>query len=60
MSVINTLRARKNGRHFADDILKYILVNENDWIPIKIPLKFVPKGPVNNIQALVQIWASDG
>ena len=27
--------------------------NENVWIPIKIPLKFVPKGPINNIPALV-------
>ena len=29
--------------------------NENVWIPIKISLKFVPKGPINNITALVQI-----
>ena len=27
------------------------------WIPIKISLKFVPKGPINNIPALVQIMA---
>ena len=26
-------------------------------ISIKIPLKFVPKGPINNIPALVQIMA---
>ena len=31
--------------------------NENIWIPIKISLKFVPKGPINNISALVQIMA---
>ena len=54
---INTLRPRKNGRHFADDIFKCIFLNENDWIPIKISLKFVPLGPINNIQALVQIMA---
>ena len=53
----NTLRPRPNGRHFADDIFKSIFLNENVWIPIKIPLKFVPKGPVNNIPALVQIMA---
>ena len=27
------------------------------WIPIKISLKFVPEGPINNISALVQIMA---
>ena len=31
--------------------------NENVSIPIKISLKFVPKGPINNIPALVQIMA---
>ena len=53
----NTLRPRQNGRHFADDIFKRILLNENVWIPIKISLKNVPKGPINNISALVQIMA---
>ena len=33
-------------------------MNENVYISIKIPLKFVPKGPINNILALVQIMAS--
>ena len=36
-------------------IFKCILVNENVWIIIKISLKFVPKGPINNIPALVQM-----
>ena len=54
---VNTLRPGQNGRHFADDIFKCIFVNENVWIPIKISLKFVPKGPNNNIPALVQIMA---
>ena len=54
---VNTLRPRQNGRHFADDIFKLIFVNENIWIPIKISLKFVPKGSINNIPALVQIMA---
>ena len=31
--------------------------NENLKISIKISLKFVPKGPVNNIPTLVQIMA---
>ena len=53
-----TLRPRQNGRHFADDIFKCISFNENVWIPIKISLKFVPKGPINNSPSLVQmmVW----
>ena len=54
---VNTLRPRQNGRHFADDIFKCIFLNENVWISIKISLKFVPEGPINNILALVQIMA---
>ena len=54
---INKLRPRHNGRHFADVIFKCIFLNENVWIPIKISLKFVPKGPINYIPALVQIMA---
>ena len=50
---VNTSRPRRNGRHFADDILKCIFLNENVWIPIEISLKFVPKGPIDNIPALV-------
>ena len=52
---VNTLRPRQNWRHFADDIFKCIFVDENIKIPIKISLKFVPVGPINNIPALVQI-----
>ena len=51
--LINTLRPRQNGRHFPDDIFKFIFLNENAWISIKISLKFVPKGPINKIPALV-------
>ena len=53
----NTLRPRQNGRHSAHDIFKFIILNENVWIAIKISLKFVPGGPINNISALVQIMA---
>ena len=53
----STLRPKQDGRHFADDICKCIFLNENVWIPIKISLKFVPKGPINNIPAMVQIMA---
>ena len=55
--IVNTLRLRQDGRHFADGIFKCIFLNENVWIPIKISLKFVPEGPINNIPAMVQIMA---
>ena len=54
---LNSLRPRQNGRHFADDTFNRIFVNENVRISNKFSLKFVPKGPINNIQALVQIMA---
>ena len=54
---VNSLRPRQNRRHFADDIFKCIFLNENVWISINISLKFVPKGLINNIPALVQIMA---
>ena len=53
----NTLKPRQNGRPFADDIFKCILLNENVWTSLKISLKFVPNVWINNIPALVQIWA---
>ena len=54
---INTLRPRQNGCHFPDDIFKWIFLNENVWISIKITLKFVPRGPISNNPPLVQIMA---
>ena len=44
---VNSSPPGQNGRHFADDIFKYI----------KISLKFIPNGPISNIPALVQIMA---
>ena len=55
--IFNTLRPRQNGRHFPDDIFKWIFLNENVWISINISLKFVPMGPINNIPTLVQVMA---
>ena len=57
LQLVNTLRPRQNGHHFADDIFKCIFFNENIWILIKISLRIVPKGRINNIPALVQIMA---
>ena len=60
--IINTLRPRQDGRLFPDDIFKSIFVNENAQILIKLSLTFVPKAPINNIPALVQImvWRRPG
>ena len=52
-----TLRQRQNGCHFADDSFKCIFLCENVWISIKISLKFVPIGQINNVPALVQKMA---
>ena len=54
---ISTLRPRQNGRRFADDTFRCTFLNENVRILIKISLKFVSKGPIKNIPALVQIMA---
>ena len=54
--IFNTLRSRQNSGHFPD-IFKCIFLNEYVWISIKISLKYVPRGPINNIPALVQIMA---
>ena len=51
------LRPRQDGRHFQDDICICIFLNGNEWHSIKISLKFVPKVPISNIPALVQIMA---
>ena len=54
---INTLRPRQYGRYFPDDIFKRILLNENCCILVKKSSKFVPRGPINAIPALIQIMA---
>ena len=55
--IFNTLRPRQHGRHFTDNTFKRIFLNENVRISLKISLKFVPKGPINNIPSLVQVMA---
>ena len=54
---VNTLRPRQNDRHFTDDTFKRIFLNEDVRIAISISLKFVPRGPIYNCPALVQIMA---
>ena len=55
--LFNTLRLRQNGRHFAVDTFKHIFMNENVRISVRISLRSVPKGPIDNIPELVQIMA---
>ena len=45
------------GAVLADNIFKCIFLNENDRIVIQISLKFVPRSPINNKSALVQVMA---
>ena len=54
---LTTLGPRYIGRHFANDNFKHIFLNKNVRVLIKISLKFVSKGPINNHPALVQIMA---
>ena len=54
---INTLWPRQNGRYIADNIFIFIFLNEKVWILIKISLNFVPKYPIYNTPALVQVMA---
>ena len=55
--ILNTLRPRRDGRHFADNILTCIFFNENGCILIRFSLKYVHKGSIDNNPVLVQIMA---
>ena len=57
VSFINSSPPGQNGHHFEDHIFRFIFLNERFCILIKISLKFVPKGPIDNILALVEILA---
>ena len=57
LTLVNSSPPGQNGRHFADDNLKCIFLNENDRIRIRISLKFVPRSPIDNKSALVQVMA---
>ena len=41
----------------AEDIFNCIFLNENDRILIQISLKYVPRSPIDNKSALVQVMA---
>ena len=48
----NSYPSGQNDRHFADNMFRYIFVNEEFCILIKISLKFLPKGIIDNNPAL--------
>ena len=52
----------KMAANLADDTLKYIFMKEKFYISIWISLKFVPRGPIDNRPAFVQLmaWCSTG
>ena len=54
-TLFNTLTLRKNDYHSTDNSFKCIA-----WISINVSLKFVLKGPINNISVFVQIMAWRG
>ena len=52
-----TLRLRQNRCNFTDNIFKWISLNENVWIWLKISLKFLLNVQINSIPALIPIMA---
>ena len=50
---VTTLRLKQNGRHFPEDIFKYICLNDNVLISLKISLKFFPKVEIKYIPVLL-------
>ena len=51
--IFNSFPTQQNVHHFADNIFRYIFVNERKCILITISLTFVPKSQVDNKPALV-------
>ena len=58
----NTLRARQNVCHFAEDIFECVFLNANLCVSINVSLIFTLKGPIKNIQVLIPImtWSWPG
>ena len=42
---------------FADDNFKCIFLNENEKIPIPFSLNFIPRSPIDDKPALVEVMA---
>ena len=54
---VNSSLPGQHGRHFTEDVFRCTLMNEKFCILIKISLKGVPKGPIGDKPALVEIMA---
>ena len=57
VSHLTHLSLGKMAAILAEDYFKCILLNKNDRIVIRVSLKFVPRSPVDNKPALVQVLA---
>ena len=63
---LNSSTLGQSGRHFTDDIFRFIFANENFCILIKISLRVIPEGPIDNnpvldlapIRQQAIIWAN--
>ena len=55
--MLTHLPLNKMAAILADDNFKCIFLNENDRIPTQISLKFIPRSPIDNKRALVQVMA---
>ena len=62
LCLLTHLPLDKKAVILADDNFKCIFLNENDRILIQIALKFVPRSPIEDMPALVQVmdWCSTG
>ena len=54
---LNSYPSGQNLPHLADDTFESIFVNDKFRISIRISVKFVSKGPIDNKSALVQVMA---
>ena len=50
------LQVREPVLKFADDISKYILLNEKNYDVTQISMKFVLEGPIDNKSAFPRWW----
>ena len=56
-NLLNTVKLRQYGHLLVDDFFRLNFFCENCYILIEISLKLIPKVPITNNPALVQIMA---
>ena len=57
LSLVKLIEAETKWPPFSRRHFPVFFLNENVWISMNISLKFVPKGPINDMPALVHIMA---